>query len=66
MTIQIQAGPHTITAADPLPDDPRQALDHIHIGPRRFRLGPRWPVAPGPARHGGSARSQVAAGSPMH
>ena len=32
-TIQIQAGAHTITAADPLPDDPRQALDHIHHGP---------------------------------
>ena len=28
-TIQIQAGPHTITAADPLPDDLRQALDQI-------------------------------------
>jgi hypothetical protein len=26
-TIQIQADPHTITAADPLPDDVRQALD---------------------------------------
>ena len=29
-TITIQAGPHTITAADPLPDDLRQAIDHIH------------------------------------
>jgi Transposase DDE domain len=29
-TIQIQAGPRTITAADPLTDDLRQALDHIH------------------------------------
>jgi hypothetical protein len=29
-TIQIQAGPHTITAADPLPDDLRQAIGHIH------------------------------------
>ncbi|HET7012444.1 MAG TPA: IS1634 family transposase [Streptosporangiaceae bacterium] len=29
-TIQIQAGPHTITAADPLPDDLRLALDQIH------------------------------------
>jgi hypothetical protein len=28
-TVQIQAGPHTITAADPLPDDLRQALDAI-------------------------------------
>jgi len=28
-TIQIQAGPHTITAADPLPDDLRQALQAI-------------------------------------
>jgi hypothetical protein len=32
-TIQIQAGTHTITAADPLPDDLRQALDHIHHRP---------------------------------
>jgi hypothetical protein len=29
-TIQIQAGPHTITAADPIPDDLRSALDRIH------------------------------------
>jgi hypothetical protein len=29
-TIEIQAGPHTITAADPLPDDLRQVLDRIH------------------------------------
>jgi len=29
-TIQIQAGPHTFTAADPIPDDLRQALDQIH------------------------------------
>jgi hypothetical protein len=29
-TIQIQAGPHTITAADPIPDDLRQALDAIN------------------------------------
>jgi hypothetical protein len=29
-TIQIQAGPHTITAADPLPDDLRQVLDAIN------------------------------------
>jgi len=29
-TIQIQAGPRTITAADPLPDDLRDALDLIH------------------------------------
>jgi hypothetical protein len=29
-TIQIQAGAHTITAADPLPDDLRHALDQIH------------------------------------
>ncbi len=28
-TIEIQAGPHTITAADPLPDDLRQALETI-------------------------------------
>src|SRR5256885_2235788 len=29
-TIQIQAGARTITAADPLPDDLREALDRIH------------------------------------
>jgi hypothetical protein len=29
-TVQIQAGPHTITAADPLPDDLRQALEAIN------------------------------------
>ena len=29
-TIQIQAGPHTITAADPLPGDLRVALGQIH------------------------------------
>jgi hypothetical protein len=29
-TIQIQAGQHTITAADPLPDDLRAALGQIH------------------------------------
>jgi transposase len=29
-TIQIQAGGHIITAADPLPDDLRAALDQIH------------------------------------
>ena len=28
-TIQIQAGQHTITEADPIPDDLRQALDVI-------------------------------------
>jgi len=29
-TIQIRAGPHTITAADPLPGDLRQALEAIN------------------------------------
>ena len=29
-TIQIQAGNHTLTAADPLPDDLHQALTNIH------------------------------------
>ena len=29
-TIQIQAGPHTITAADPIPGELRQALDAIN------------------------------------
>jgi hypothetical protein len=32
-TIQIQAGDHVITAADPLPDDLRQAIDLIHDNP---------------------------------
>jgi DDE family transposase len=31
-TIEIQAGPHTITAADPLPDELRQALKAITSG----------------------------------
>jgi hypothetical protein len=29
-TIQIQAGPHAITAADPLPDELRDVLDAIN------------------------------------
>jgi hypothetical protein len=29
-TVQTQAGPHTITAATPVPDDLRQAIDQIH------------------------------------
>jgi hypothetical protein len=29
-TIEIQAGTHTITAADPLPDDLAQALERVH------------------------------------
>ena len=33
-TIQIQAGPHTITAADPLPDDLRQVLEAINHASR--------------------------------
>jgi transposase len=32
-TIEIQVGAHTITAADPLPDDLRQALDRINRRP---------------------------------
>jgi Transposase DDE domain len=31
-TVEIQAGDHTITAADPLPDDLRGAIDRIHRG----------------------------------
>jgi transposase len=31
-TIEIQTGDHTITAADPLPDELRDALDRIHRG----------------------------------
>ena len=33
-TIQIQAGPHTVTAADPLPDDLRQAIEAINHASR--------------------------------
>jgi transposase len=33
-TVQIQAGTHTITAADPLPDELRQALDAINQASR--------------------------------
>ena len=29
-TVHIQAGEHTITAADPIPDDLHAALDAIH------------------------------------
>ena len=32
-TIEIQAGTHTITAADPLPDDFRDTLYRIHHSP---------------------------------
>jgi hypothetical protein len=32
-TIEIQAGPYTITAAEPLPADLRVALDQIQQGP---------------------------------
>jgi hypothetical protein len=32
-TIEIQAGTHTITAADPLPDDLRDTLDRVHHSP---------------------------------
>src|SRR5215469_7619386 len=32
-TIQIQAGDHLITAADPLPDDLRQAIEAINASP---------------------------------
>ena len=32
-TVDIQIGAHTITAADPLPDDLRDALDRIHTEP---------------------------------
>jgi hypothetical protein len=32
-TIEIQAGNHTVTAADPLPGDLRDILDRIHGRP---------------------------------
>jgi hypothetical protein len=37
-TIQIQAGAHIVTAADPLPDGLRHALDRIHHGQLRTQL----------------------------
>ena len=37
-TIQIQAGIHTVTATDPLPDDLRHALDRIHRNRVRTKL----------------------------
>jgi hypothetical protein len=33
-TVEIQAGAHTITAADPLPEDLRGALGRIHQDPK--------------------------------
>ena len=38
-TIQIQAGDHVITAADPLPDEPRDAIDAIKSSPCRWPPG---------------------------
>jgi hypothetical protein len=38
-TIEIQAGAHTITAADPLPDDLHRALNHIHHSPHAHQFG---------------------------
>jgi hypothetical protein len=42
-TIEIQAGDHTVTAADPLPHDLRDALDRIHCssGAPNFMFGRR-------------------------
>jgi hypothetical protein len=39
-TIQIQAGQHTVTAADPIPDDLRQALSAINA-PAEMRTSPK-------------------------
>ncbi len=50
-TIKIQAGPHTITAADPLPDDLRQALEAINQASR-------------PAHSYEAARQALADGAP--
>jgi len=36
--VQIQAGAHTITAADPVPEDLRETLRHIHAEPGRIGL----------------------------
>jgi hypothetical protein len=40
-TIEIQAGRQTITAADPLPDDLRQALRRHRL--RQLSCAPGWP-----------------------
>ena len=44
-TIQILAGQHTITAADPLPDDLRQALNAINRGSVDLAFCPSMPRA---------------------
>src|SRR4051794_5364535 len=45
-TVQIQAGPHTITAADPLPEDLRAALDAIDRQASGHQSEPSRVVAP--------------------
>jgi hypothetical protein len=73
-TIQIQAGQHTITAADPLPDDLCAALDTIYsphqlaqvgAGQRRGRSGVRvgsvWKAGSAPGRQGSAATSTISA-----
>ena len=55
-TIQIQAGRQTITAADPLPDDLRQALEAINSPARCALIRPvEWPSPPVSAGTGGTA-----------
>jgi transposase len=47
-TVQIQAGPHTITAANPLPDDLRQAINAISASqPAHQELSQLWSGLPG-------------------
>jgi hypothetical protein len=62
-TIQIQAGAHIVTAAEPLPDDLRHALDRIHHGHGAHQsVLSRVQVAPvdrdGAVRRAGQRRAQ--------
>lgn len=45
-TLQIQAGNHTITAADSLPDDLRDTLNRIHRRSGTHQVGPTRVVCP--------------------
>ena len=39
-TVQIQAGPHTVTAADPIPDELRQAIENIEAARPAHEIEP--------------------------
>jgi hypothetical protein len=46
-SLRVQAGQHTITAADPIPDDLRQALERIHRYAGARKSGPAREEGPG-------------------